>query len=111
MYIKSKSNRRFLKYASACGAKQRKGLIRNATPAEINSLCECVFNAYKRNVNLPTSIISKLHPFRKSIIKLGKNPKARISLKRRLLLQQGSGAFIPILLSSLIPVISSLFSK
>ena len=108
MLVKSKANRRFLKYASTCGAKQRKSLIKNASPQEINSLCECVFNAYKRNVNIPSQVTSKLHPFRKTILKLAKNPRGSTSLKKRVILQQGNGAFVPILLSTLLPIITSL---
>lgn len=105
------SNEAFLKYASKCKAKQRLSLIKNANSNEINALCECVFNAYKRNVHLPNRIISKLHPFRKTIVQLARNPRLPTYKKRKLLLQQGNGAFLPILLSSLIPTIASLFTK
>ena len=115
MKSKSKSycseNENFLKYVTTCNKKQREALIRKASPSEVNALCECVFNVYKRNVRLPDSIISRLHPFKKTIVKIARNPRAPIYKKRKLILQQGKGAFVPILLASLIPSIVSLFQK
>jgi hypothetical protein len=105
------SNEAFLRYASKCSKKQRNSLIKNASRQEINAICECVFNAYKKNVHLPNRIISRLHPFRKTIVKIARNPKLPVYKKRKIILQQGNGAFLPILLASIIPTIASLFKK
>ena len=103
-----KSNVNFLKYVSCCGDKQRKGLLKHASPEEVKSICECVFNVYKRNVPISKRTISKLYPFRKTIVKIGKNPK---SPKAKRLIQQKGGAFLPILISSLLPTVLSMLKE
>src|SRR5882757_10664510 len=100
-----KANRHFLKYISHCGASQRKALLRSAAPDEIRSLCECVINAYSKTVPLPQSVKEKLKPFKKSLISIGKSPRRMTTRSRKRLLSQRGGAFLPILLSSLLPAV------
>jgi hypothetical protein len=59
---------------------------------------------------VPESVIEKLSPFSKTIVKLARSPKLSIRQQRKFLSQRG-GAFLPILLSSLLPAVLSLFKK
>jgi len=105
-----KANKHFLKYLARSGKRQRKALLQHANPEEIKSICECMLNVYRKNVPLSNDVVDKLRPFRKTIISVGNSPKMS-NLKRKRLLNQHGGAFLPILLSALLPTVLSLIKK
>lgn len=101
----------FLKYLTRCRSpKQRQALIKYANPEEIKSLCECILNVYKKNVKVGNHTIKKLRPFKKTIASISNNPTSSLSKTKKLLSQRG-GAFLPILLGSILPAVISAFVK
>jgi hypothetical protein len=102
----------FLKYLCHCTPNQRKILLKSATPEQIDAICECVYNLYLRNVEVDRKTVKKLIPHKKVLVKLAKNqPKLALSKRRKLLVQKG-GSFLPILLSAILPtVLGSIFPK
>ena len=107
-----KCNQNFLKYLCVCGKNQRKALIKSATPEELNSLCECILNVYKKNVPVSKGVTKKLLPFKKVVSKLATKKRLSANKKKQMLVQSGEGAFIPILLASVLPhILGSVFGS
>jgi len=99
------ANKELLAYLSKCNKVQRKSLVSNATPEEIATLCECVLNVYKKNVPVSNKTYRELKPF-KQVLHKCLNKKLSIKKKKQVL-QRGGGAFIPILLSAVLPYLLS----
>jgi len=91
------------KVCKSDGAK-RKQILENASPGELQVLCEILLNIYNRNLKVPKSTITKLLPF-KSIIKRLLSKKIS-STKRKFLLCQ-KGGFLPILAPAITALLSS----
>jgi len=106
MSARIKKNKNFLKYICSCDAKKRRVLIKSASPDEINSLCECILNVYKKNIPVSKSAVARLRPFKKAVSTLATKKKLSLKKKKHLLNQRG-GALIPLLLSTLLPTLLS----
>ena len=79
-------NIEYLKILSQCNNKMRKSIIENADKELISIICECILNCINGNVNLDTETKIKLNRHKKG------------------------GAFLPLLLSSVIGGLASLLS-
>jgi hypothetical protein len=94
----------FLKSCCTKCAKTRKCRIRKASARQIKTLCECAFNVYKGNVELPKSTVNRLRPYRKELKDLSFR-KLRLAKKKRILQK---GGFLPILAQIAAAIASSL---
>jgi hypothetical protein len=97
-------NKDLLKHLSKCSSPQRKAIIRTASPDQINSICECILNVYNRNIPLKRSAYTHLKPYHSEISQLSLKRRSALKTKRKLLNQRG-GAFVPILLASVLPYV------
>ena len=103
-------NRRFLEYYLEADGTQRKKLLQHANKEQIDSMCECALNVVKRNVPIDDCTKSALCKHKNAIceVALKKRPLAR---RKKILIQKG-GAFLPIILQTVLPLLASaLLSK
>lgn len=66
----------------------------------INTIYECVYNSLKGNIPLKKSEISNLRQFKKILRKIFQ-PDGGLKKKRKIIIQSG-GAFLPVLLSPIV---------
>ena len=109
MSSRVRKNQYFLKYLASCDKKQRVSCIKNAKPDEIKSLCECTLNFYNGNVNVKKEAIKKMTPYKTVLKKIASKKNKNTHLKS-LLVQRG-GAFIPILLATILPQLVNYLSS
>jgi len=99
----------FLKILCKCNKKMRKSILENADKDLVATICECVYNCLNGNIELNADIKTKLKRHKETLRKLvGK--KKSIKLKKQILNQRG-GAFLPILLSTVLSGLTSLFTS
>lgn len=99
----------FLKILSKCKSNMRKVILTNADKDLINTICECVHNCLNGNIELNNEIKTKLKRHKNDLRNLvGRNKSLKI--KKKILSQKG-GAFLPLLLSTVLGGLSSIFSK
>jgi hypothetical protein len=79
---------------------KRKKLLLAADTNFIKILIECCFNILNGNVKLPKQKIQKLEKYKEIIRKIAKASK-NINNKKKVLIQKG-GAFLPLILPSII---------
>ena len=88
----------------------RKTIIENGDKDLIFSLCECVLNCINGNVSINSEAKSKLLRHKKSLKAL-LDKKKKINLANKRIITKG-GAFLPILLSSIVSAFANqLFEK
>jgi hypothetical protein len=88
---------------------KRKKILLEADDNFIKIIIECCYNSLHGNVNFSKNKIEKLKKFKKIIRKIGKASK-NLKNKRRVLIQSG-GAFLPIILPTIISGLISLLKK
>lgn len=83
--------------------------IKNANAEEIRALCECAKNILIGNVSVSPHTLKKLRPYKKHLkfLSLKSNP----IYKKKKVLQQGKGFFLPVLASIASTLVSSLLNK
>lgn len=86
--------------------KLRKSILENADIHVIRTLIECIQNTLNGNVRLGQNEIKKIKRFKKVLREL-LNSKCKLEKKRKLIIQSGGGAFLPILLA---PIVSAAIS-
>ena len=87
----------------------RKAILKAADSSIINSICECCYNVLKGNVPLSTRQKASLQRFKKVLRNLTQRGHT-IQRKKRILVQHG-GAFLPALLAPIIGGVLSSFFK
>jgi hypothetical protein len=92
---------------SSCKACERKLLIGNLPTDLVRCICEVCDNLLQGNIPISQTDKKKLVRHKKIIRYLASKKPKSISLKRRQILQQG-GAFLPILLPSLLTIAAEL---
>lgn len=101
-----KNNFEVLQALVKMNPKQRANVLKDADSGLIIAICECALNTLKGNVPLTPAQKKKLSRFRRLLHSLVHQPKQWKS-KRKLLVQKGGAAVIPVLLGA---VVSSLLS-
>lgn len=87
---------------------ERRALISVAQPELINTICECARNILHNRIPLSKKSKRKLYPYRSQLRKLN-DKRVGVADKKRILLQKG-GFLLPLLLSTVAPIVSSLVS-
>ena len=98
-----KSNRGFLQLLAHCPIHQCEFLLRTATPQQVHTLVQVLYNVLKQYIPFPEENRQKLLPCKDTLISLAE-PNAPYKRKKYILVQEGGG-FIQVLSP---PVISSL---
>lgn len=101
-----KENKEFLNFLQKASSKQRKEILKTANSTQLRALSECVLNVCAGNVPLSPGQFLKLKKKRKSLYKF---LKAKSNKTKKFVVQQGG--FLPIVLSVLTPVLTSLAEK
>lgn len=99
---------------------QRKALLRTADKSLVDCICECSLNVLQGIVNVKSNVKNRLKKYknilrrlaasrRKTVVRAdGRTSVSDWKAKKRIILQKGSGPFIPLLLA---PIIGSLLSR
>ena len=98
-----KNNRGFLQLLAHCPTHQCEFLSRTATPHQVHTLVQVLYNVLKEYIPFPEENRQKLLPYKDALISLAE-PHVPYKKKKHILVQEGGG-FIQDLLP---PVISSL---
>ena len=88
----------------------RKNLLKKANLKQIKCLCECALNIAKGNIPLRQSAYKKFKQNKKLLHNLAFQ-KIPLKHKKQLLIQKGSGFFVPLLVSVIGQALSQLLKK
>jgi hypothetical protein len=88
---------------------KRKKILLEADDNFIKIIIECCYNSLHGNVKFSKNKLEKLKKFKKIIRKIGKATK-NLKNKRRILIQSG-GAFLPLILPTIVSGLISLLKK
>ena len=100
-------NKDILCVLGKCKQNIRKGIINNADKELINTICQCVYNLLKGNIELTNQEKDLLLKYKQPLRKLIK--KSSIKNKKKILIQQGG--FLNILIPAVITGLSSIISS
>lgn len=89
----------FLRALHFLKPKFRKALLKACDEKEINFICECIFNVLKGNILLEEKQKSKLNKHKKILRKL--ISKGNNKFRKNIIIQKG-GAFLPIILGTIL---------
>jgi ABC-type methionine transport system ATPase subunit len=108
--MKRNSTKRTLKYLAICNDPQAmSAILRNAPDAVVKKICDIALNALKGDVAL-TNKAKKLFRQHRDEIRTFASRSVRLPKKREILVQKGSGFWIPALIGSVVGALgSSLF--
>lgn len=84
--------------------KERKALLKAFDVSRIRSVCECAYNLLLGNIPLDHKCKNKLKKYKTPLRRLVKRGESWAK-KRKYLVQQGGGFFLPLLLSTVLQVI------
>lgn len=90
--------------------KLRKAILKNCDEETIKTIIEIVMNALHGNFKTSKKEKNQLKKYKRQLRKLGSYSTKNCSLKRQVILQNG-GAFLPTIISSLLPHILSRLIK
>ncbi len=102
-------NVHYLKILCKCKSNMRKVILTNADKELINTISECVYDCLNGNIELNNGIKMKSKRHKKDLRNLvGRNKSLKI--KKQILSHKG-GAFLPLLLSTVLKGLSRIFLK
>lgn len=101
------ANRSLLLILNKAKPRLRKAIISNSDDDLIQTISEIAYNTIKGNCSVDKQTCEKLRKFKKPLRFLS-CPKQPLRNKRKLLIQKGYGAFLPLLLGT---VLSALLAK
>lgn len=96
-------------------ANQRIAILKSSDHDIIRCICECTLNILKGNIPLENNQFKKLKKYKNIIRNLvGEKKKKKINWdkKKKTIIQQGNGTFLPLILTPLVEILlSQLFKK
>lgn len=90
-----------LKLLKESSPDRRFNVIRHSDSDLINTISECVYNTLKGNIPLKKREISKLRKFKKVLRNIFRAEGGGLKKKKEIIIQSG-GAFLPVLLSPIV---------
>ena len=104
---KLKQKKDVLKLLGECKSKIRKAILKNAEKDLIETICHCIYNLLKGNINLTQSEKQKLSKYKHVLRQLVQ--KSSVKEKKKILIQKGG--FLEFLIPAAITGISSIISS
>lgn len=102
-------NQKFLEYYLEADNTRRKSLLMGASKDQINCLSEAALNVVNRNIPIDSKTKHVLCNHQKAICKIV-NKNLSVGKRKKLLAQKG-GAILPLILSTILPLIAQAFSS
>lgn len=102
-------NHKFLEYYLEADKSRRKSLLLGASKDQIDCLSEAALNVVNRNIPVHPSTKHILCNHQKAICKIV-NKKLSVVQRKKLLVQKG-GAILPLILSTVLPLITNALFK
>lgn len=96
-----------LKFLKECPPDCRHKIIQHSDLDLISTICECVYNTLKGNFPLEKREVAKLRKFKKVLRKILRS-RGGLRKKKKIIIQSG-GAFLPVLLSPIVTAGEILF--
>ena len=96
-----------LQFLAHCSPKLRKLVLKNADKDLILAVCECMYNFMNGNVKVDENIMKKTQKHKNHLRKLFSD--GSLSKKKDVLVQHGG--FLPILIPTILEVVSSLIKS
>ncbi|KAG7301652.1 hypothetical protein JYU34_001961 [Plutella xylostella] len=93
------THKHFLTALQTLKPKFRKALLKVCSEEEINCICECIHNVLKGNIPLQNKDSIKLRKHKSTLRKLVS--KGKHQFRKHIIIQKG-GAFLPIILGSVL---------
>lgn len=100
-----KNNLQTLEFLKHAPVKIRKLILENSDEKLVNSICEICFNLCKGNIQCEKESTKKLKKHRKKIRSLAVLKRKDFKKKKEILMQ-GGGSFLPILLTPILDVLT-----
>lgn len=101
-----RKNYHLLKLLQSTTPSQRQALLKTITPSQLHSICEVCYNVLHGNVPVK---VSKIKKYKSVIRKLG-DKKVSNKRKKNILVNQ-AGGFLPYIIPAVIGAIGSLFQR
>lgn len=89
----------FLRSLYILKPKFRKALLKSCNDEEIKCICECIYNVLRGGVPIPEKEKDKLQKYKNVLRKI--ISKGKDKCRKRIIIQKG-GAFLPIILGSVL---------
>lgn len=103
-------NKNFLAYYAEADKKRQKSLLKSASKDQIDCICELALNVVNKNIPVHSSTKQALCHHKKILCTIA-DKKVALGKRKRLLVQKG-GAILPLILSTVLPLIAqALFPK
>lgn len=99
-------NLELIKALNHCNSVAKKHMLKNAQPEVVNAICDCIHNVLQGNVPLSHHNKRKLKS-KKEILRKLTNRRNKTPIRKKLLIQHGSG-FLSSILGPVIKVISGM---
>lgn len=101
-------HQKFMEYYVEADKKRQKSLIQSASKDQVDCLCEVALNVIKKNIPVHPSTKHVLCNHKKALCTIA-DKKVSHSKRKKLLVQKG-GAILPLILSTVLPLLAqSLF--
>ena len=97
-------NKKFLEYYLDADKSSRKSLLQTANKDQIDCLCEATLNVLNTNVPVPANVKNQLCKHQKTLKKIAFHKDA-LKNRKKILVQKG-GAFLPLILSTVLPLLA-----
>lgn len=102
-------NQKFLEYYIEADKRGQKSLIQSANKDQVNCLCEIALNVVNRYIPIHSSTSQVLCNHKKTICAIA-DSKVPLSKRKKILVQKG-GAILPLILSTVLPLIAQALFK
>ena len=89
----------YLKLLQCSSKSDRIRLLTGAKSDQINAICDCIKNILLGNIEITPSQKKKLQP-KKNLLRRLADKKTKSKERKKLLIQQGGSAFLPLLVSA-----------
>lgn len=102
-------NQKFLEYYLEADNIRRKSLLKGASKDQINCLSEAALNVVNKNIPVDSSTKHVLCNHQKAVCKIVNN-KLSVGKRKKILVQKG-GAILPLILSTVLPLLAKALFK
>lgn len=99
MITRVTTHKEFLNALRVLKPKFRRALLKSCNQEEINCICECIYNVLLGKIPIPDNEKQKLNKYKNILRKL--ISKGKNNLRKKIIIQKG-GAFLPIIVGSVI---------
>lgn len=103
-------HQKFLEYYAEADQKRQKSLLKSASKDQVNCICEIALNVVNKNIPVHSATKHALCNHKIALCTIA-DKSASFAKRKKILVQKG-GAFLPLILSTVLPLIAqAIFNK